>query len=100
MPTARSLAPNVNRPQPTPRSAVLLLTLLAFGLRMFRLGYFSLRGDEAFDALFAQQSLPELIYQLRYVQIYPPLFHTGLHVWLPVAGQSEVSIPPPPGGPP
>ena len=88
MPTTRRFASNVNRPQ----SAAILLTLLAFGLRMFRLGYFSLRGDEAFDALFAQPSLPELRYQLRHVQIYPPLFHAGLHVWLPVAGQNEVSM--------
>jgi 4-amino-4-deoxy-L-arabinose transferase-like glycosyltransferase len=71
---------------------MVVLTLAAFALRLYRLGHASLRGDEAFDVLFASQSLGELLYQFRFVQPYPPLFHTGLHFWLPVAGQSEFAI--------
>ncbi|RME45364.1 MAG: hypothetical protein D6796_10595, partial [Caldilineae bacterium] len=71
---------------------VLLITLFAFGLRLFRLGFYSLRGDEAFDVLFARQSLAEILAQLRHVQIYPPLFHTGLHFWLRVAGSNEIAL--------
>ena len=74
------------------RVAMILLTLGAFALHFYRLAYPSLRGDEAFDVLFASQSLGEVLYQLRFVQPYPPLFHTGLHFWLPVAGPSEVAV--------
>jgi 4-amino-4-deoxy-L-arabinose transferase-like glycosyltransferase len=70
----------------------LCLTLATFGLRLYHLGDLSLRGDEAFDVLFASQPLSELLYQFRFVQPYPPLFHMGLHFWLPVAGQSEVAV--------
>jgi uncharacterized membrane protein len=74
------------------QAAIIALTLITFALRLYRLDCFSLRGDEAFDVLFASQSWGELFYQFRFVQPYPPLFHTGLHFWLPVAGQSEVAI--------
>jgi 4-amino-4-deoxy-L-arabinose transferase-like glycosyltransferase len=70
----------------------LCVTLATFGLRLYHLGNLSLRGDEAFDVLFASQPLSELMYQFRFVQPYPPLFHVGLHFWLPVAGQSEVAV--------
>ncbi len=71
---------------------LIILTLAAFALHLHRLDYPSLRGDEAFDVLFARQSLGELLYQFRFVQPYPPLFHVGLHFWLPVAGHSEFAI--------
>ncbi len=74
------------------RALILGLTLVAFGLRMLRLGFFSLRGDEAFDVVFAGQPLVDLAYQFRYVQPYPPLFHTLFHFWLPLAGDSETAI--------
>jgi mannosyltransferase len=70
----------------------LVLTMAAFALRFHRLDYLSLRGDEAFDVLFASQSLGELLHQFRFVQPYPPLFHVGLHFWLPVAGPGEFSV--------
>jgi mannosyltransferase len=72
--------------------AMIFLTLATFALRLYRLGQPSLRGDEAFDVLFASQSLGELLHQLRFAQPYPPLFHVGLHVWLPVIGQSEFAV--------
>jgi 4-amino-4-deoxy-L-arabinose transferase-like glycosyltransferase len=75
-----------------PGWAALCLTLATFGLRLYHLGNLSLRGDEAFDVLFASQPLSELLHQFRFVQPYPPLFHMGLHFWLPVAGQSEVAV--------
>lgn len=68
------------------------LILATFALRLYRLDHFSLRGDEAFDVLFASQPLGELLYQFRFVQPYPPIFHTGLHFWLPVAGESELAV--------
>jgi hypothetical protein len=49
-----------------------------------------LRGDEAFDALFSQQPVREILAQLQAAQPYPPLFHVGLHHWLDLLGQSEI----------
>lgn len=69
----------------------ILLTLFAFAIRLWRLDAQSLRGDEAFDVLFASQSLGEIIYQLRFNQIYPPLYHTLDHFWLMLAGHSQLS---------
>ena len=75
-----------------PNPGVLLITLFAFGLRLVRLGFYSLRGDEAFDVLFARQPLLEILSQLRQLQIYPPLFYTGLHFWQLVADSSETVL--------
>ena len=36
------------------RLGILALTLATFALRTWRLGFFSLRGDEAFDVVFAK----------------------------------------------
>ncbi|MBI3732329.1 MAG: glycosyltransferase family 39 protein [Chloroflexi bacterium] len=69
----------------------LLLTLFAFAARLWRIASSPLRGDEAFDVLFARQPLGEIIYQDRFNQIYPPLYHTLDHFWLALAGQSEFS---------
>ena len=85
--------PNVGKGRVTSTwVAIIILTLGAFALHLYRLPYSSLRGDEAFDVLFASQSLGEVFYQLRFVQPYPPLFHTGLHFWLTAAGSSEVAV--------
>ena len=69
----------------------LLLALLAFALRLWRIDAQSLRGDEAFDVLFALQPLGEIFYQDRFNQIYPPLYHTLDHFWLVLAGVPELS---------
>jgi hypothetical protein len=66
-----------------------LLTAAALLLRLFRLDHFSLRGDEAFDVLFASQGMDAILAQLRMAQPYPPLFHTLFHGWLRIAGESE-----------
>jgi hypothetical protein len=68
-----------------------LILLVAFGLRLFHLGHQELRGDEAFDALFSAQPVAVILSQLQGEQPYPPLFHTGLHYWLDLLGQSEVA---------
>jgi mannosyltransferase len=81
------------RPRPELKYALLLGLIICagFGLRIFRLGHQELRGDEAFDALFSQQSVGEILGQLQVAQPYPPLFHVGLHLWLDLVGQSEIS---------
>lgn len=72
--------------------AMIILTLGAFALRLYHLDYSSLRGDEAFDVLYAAQPLSEIIYQDRFYQIYPPLYHTSLHYWLLIAGRGEFAL--------
>jgi mannosyltransferase len=73
-------------------AVMITLTLAAFALRLYRLDYLSLRGDEAFDVLYAAQPLSEIIYQDRFNQIYPPLYHAGLHYWLLIAGRGEFAL--------
>jgi 4-amino-4-deoxy-L-arabinose transferase-like glycosyltransferase len=73
-------------------AVMITFTLAAFALRLYRLDYQSLRGDEAFDVLYAAQPLSEIIYQDRFNQIYPPLYHASLHYWLLIAGRGEFAL--------
>lgn len=65
------------------------LLVLAFALRLHHLDHVDLRGDEAFDILYAAQSLSEVVRNDLCCQAYPPLNHGALHYWLPLAGRSE-----------
>jgi len=71
------------------RLAMLLLVLVAFALRVHRLDYQALRGDEAFAHLFAQQPLREMLPSLATIEPHPPLYYTTLHLWTYLLGQSE-----------
>ena len=71
---------------------ILVITLFGFALRLYHLDYFSLRGDEAFDVLYAAQPLAEIILQDRLNQPYPPFYHTALHYWLLLAGRGEFAL--------
>lgn len=71
------------------KQTLLLLILLAFALRVYRLGFQDLRGDEAFDVLFVSQSIKGILEGLRTSQPYPPLFHLLLHFWIQAGQQSE-----------
>lgn len=74
------------------RAAISALILVALALRLWRVSTSSLRGDEAFSVLFAERGLPELLGQLRLVEPHPPLYYAGLHLWLLVAGESELAV--------
>jgi mannosyltransferase len=71
---------------------MIMLTLATLALRLYHLDYLSLRGDEAFDVLYAAQPVTEILYQDRSHQIYPPLFHTSLHYWLLLVGRGEFML--------
>ncbi|NIO69972.1 MAG: hypothetical protein GTN71_13340, partial [Anaerolineae bacterium] len=71
------------------RLAMLLLVLVAFALRMHRLDYQALRGDEAFAHLFAQQPLREMLPSLATIEPHPPLYYATLHLWTSLLGQGE-----------
>lgn len=69
--------------------AMLLLVLAAFALRVHRLDYQALRGDEAFALLFAQQPLGEMLPSLATIEPHPPLYYATLHLWTSLLGQGE-----------
>ncbi len=75
-----------------PWPAVALL-LVAFALRVFRLGYQELRGDEAFSYLFTRLSpggvLAELLSQ---GDPHPPLHYLALTIWARLTGDSEFAL--------
>jgi 4-amino-4-deoxy-L-arabinose transferase-like glycosyltransferase len=71
------------------RLAMFLLVLVAFALRLHRLDYQALRGDEAFAHLFAQQPLGEMLPSLATIEPHPPLYYATLHLWTSLLGQGE-----------
>lgn len=72
------------------RSAlVLLLVLVAFALRAYRLDLFSLRGDESFTVLFVQKPLAQMWAETLTVEPNPPLLYFLLRGWIALAGESE-----------
>jgi hypothetical protein len=71
------------------RLAMLLLVLVAFALRVHRLDYQALRGDEAFAHLFAQQPLREMLPSLATIEPHPPLYYATLHLWTSLLGHGE-----------
>jgi mannosyltransferase len=69
--------------------AVLLLTLLAFFLRVYRLDFVSLRGDEAFTVIFVQRTWEGLWKGIRTIEPNPPLLYLALRIWIVLAGATE-----------
>ena len=68
---------------------VLGLTLVAFLLRVYRLDFVSLRGDEAFTVVFVQRTWDGLWKGIRFIEPNPPLMYLALRAWVAVAGASE-----------
>lgn len=76
-------------PSIPPPVSVLLLTLVAFALRIYMLDYFSLRGDESFTVLFVQKPFAEMWNEIRTVEPNPPLMYLLLRGWVGLAGAGE-----------
>ncbi len=72
------------------RTFLILLVLLALGLRLIRLGEPSLWHDEAISALLALHD-PIQIIGLTAQDVHPPLYYLLLHAWL-VFGQDEFAL--------
>ena len=75
-------------------NAALLITVcaiafVAFVLRIYRLDYFSLRGDESFTVIFVQRTWEGLWKGISTVEPNPPLMYLALRAWIAVAGASE-----------
>lgn len=74
------------------RVAFLATCLLAFGLRWYRLDYHYLGLDESLSVETALLPLSQLVaFQQAKVFSHPPLHHTLLSLWLPLAGTSELA---------
>ncbi|HZQ07210.1 MAG TPA: glycosyltransferase family 39 protein [Anaerolineae bacterium] len=65
------------------------LLLLAFALRMYRLDFFSLRGDESFTVLFVEKPLAQMWEETLAVEPNPPLMYFLLRGWIAVTGDGE-----------
>lgn len=75
------------------RHGVILLSVVALGIRLYGLDHRPLRGDEAFGAFLARQGLPEMWTTIvASDEPHPPLYYTLLHVWLLLAGDSELAL--------
>ncbi len=65
--------------------------LLAFALRLYRLGYQSIWYDEGVSIYLAQKSLVALTAHTA-GDIHPPFYYYLLHFWLKAAGSSEFAV--------
>lgn len=70
---------------------VLLVLLLAFGLRIYRLPEQSLWYDEALSLHYAEQPWSEMLSGVSGSD-HPPLHSLLLHFWIVIAGQSEFAL--------
>ncbi len=64
---------------------IFFFCLLGFGLRLQRLNFQPLWGDEGWSIYFAAQSLPQLL-ALTAIDIHPPLYYLLLQGWLGLTG--------------
>ena len=70
-----------------------LVVMVAFVLRVFRLGTQELRGDQAFGYFLSLKTLPDIIRSTIALQEPHPVASYFLqHAWLALAGHSEVAL--------
>ncbi len=70
---------------------LLLVLVLAAGLRFYRLDAQSFWNDEGNSARLAERSVP-LILEGAAGDIHPPLYYLALHFWRASAGQTEFAL--------
>lgn len=69
----------------------LLVLLLAFGLRLYRLAFQSIWWDEGHSIFVAAHPIPQ-IPTLPAMDVHPPAYFALLHGWMAVAGHSEFAL--------
>ena len=69
---------------------ILLVVLLAFGLRLYVIDRQDIWGDEAVSIWRSSRSLPELL--TGDVEAHPPLYSLLLHPWIRLAGLSPLAL--------
>lgn len=67
------------------------VVVLAFILRLFRIDYLGLSGDEPSTVSFSQLSIQDLLKASGNTG-YPPFHYLLMHYWMEIFGKSEVSI--------
>jgi hypothetical protein len=67
------------------------LTVFAFVLRVYRLGFQPLWWDEGWTVYFATADVPSMIARTA-IDIHPPLYYLVLHFWTLVIGPGPVSV--------
>jgi len=72
-------------------ASIAAILLLAFALRLYRLGYQSLWYDEGVSIHLARKSLAALTAHTA-GDIHPPLYYYLLHFWIRAAGSSEFAV--------
>lgn len=68
---------------------MLLIVLLAFGLRLYAIDRQDIWGDEAFSIWLSRQPLPQVV--AGGADTHPPLYPFLLYLWLPLAGSSALA---------
>ncbi len=74
------------------RHSLIGILLVAFGLRMYRLDYQSLRGDEGITYVYSLRPLTELFEIMRVTSPHPPVYYTSIHSWMTLAGETEFAL--------
>ncbi len=75
------------------RLAILLIVLTGYGLRVWRLDYQELRGDEAFGYFFGQSSYAQIVADtLSLHEPHPVASYFVQKAWLGAAGDSEFAL--------
>jgi mannosyltransferase len=69
----------------------LLVLLLAFGLRLYRLDFQSIWWDEGHSIFVAAHPIPQ-IPTLPAMDVHPPAYFALLHAWMAVAGTREFAL--------
>jgi mannosyltransferase len=72
------------------RIGILLIVLLAFGLRLYLIDCQDIWGDEAFSIWLSSQPLPEVV--AGGADTHPPLYPFFLYLWLRLAGSSSLAV--------
>lgn len=71
----------------------LVLLLVAFGLRVYKLDAADLTYDETASAFLANRSVANILSYVRTaIREHPPLYYLALHLWVQFAGISEYAL--------
>ncbi|MDP2728487.1 MAG: glycosyltransferase family 39 protein, partial [Dehalococcoidia bacterium] len=71
---------------------MLLVVLVAFGIRVWRLGSQSLWVDEGISVLFSSKAPADLVQSIIAEDLHPPVYYIVLHYWMALAGSSEFAL--------
>ncbi len=70
---------------------LLVIVLVGFFFRVYRLGAQSIWYDEAWSVWMSQMSVPEMLRSTAALDIHPPLYFFILHYWVILFGTSELA---------